>query len=214
MSLHGSLRKIRRQLMPFTATKRFVSIGGVASSSLVAHLEDGDEDRIWCHSRFKHCLEPELLPEVRRGLEVKVCFVFGDPFRAVESVFRRGLQRRHERAMTRSIRGYRPQLLKDTPLLKYLQDNVDRFFLAQHLQNWVEYSGTKVGIVAVKYEALGEHIQEVLEFLECDRPFHVRPRTPRPHDRPPEIQAGLEAMYGEVKEKIDSLPSLIRIKVG
>jgi hypothetical protein len=211
MSLHGSLRTIRRQLMGFTATNRVVSIGGVGSSSLVAHLEDGDKDRIWCHSRNKHCLEPELLPEVRKGLEVKACFIYGDPFPSVLSVFRRGLQQRHEKSMSRSIRGYKPMLRKDTTTLEYLQAGVDRFFLGRQLENWVEYSGTRVKIMAVKYEALQEHIQDILDFLECDRPYEVRPRTSRYDDQPPEIQAGLEKMYGELKARIEAFPSLIRI---
>ncbi|MCJ7627092.1 MAG: hypothetical protein MUO50_01770 [Longimicrobiales bacterium] len=213
MSLRGSLRTIRRQLIPFTATNRIVSLGGVGSTSLVSHLENGDKDRIWCHSRHLHCLEPELLPEVRKGLEVKACFVYGDPFPAVQSVFRRGLQRRHERAMSRSIPGYEPWLQKDTTLLDFLQADVDRFFLGRHLENWVEYPGTRVKILAVKYESLAEHIQDIMSFLECDRPFEVRPRTSRYENQHPEIQAGLEKMYGKVRARIESLPSLIRINV-
>ena len=211
MSLHGSLRTIRRQMTPFTAANRIVSIGGVGSTSLVTHLEDGDKDRIWGHSRHLHCWEPELLPEVKKGLEVKACFIFGDPFPSVQSVFRRGLQKRHERAMTRSIKGYRTKLRKDTTLLEYLQGDVDRFFLGRHMKNWVEYPGTKVKILAVRYEALGEHIHEILSFLECDRPFEVRPRTSRTENQSPEIQAGLETLYGEVRAYVQSLPSLIRI---
>ena len=214
MSIRGTLRTIRRQLIPYTATRRIVSIGGVGSTSLVAHLEEGDKDRIWCHSRYQHCLEPELLPEVRKGLGMKACFVFGDPFYSVQSVFRRNLQKRHEKSMTRSIQGYEPRLRKDTTLSEYLQDGVDRFFLDRHVRNWVDYSGTKVQVLAVKYEFLGEHIQEIMEFLECIRPFQVRPRTSRYQDQPPEIQAGLERMYGEVKAYIESLPSLIRINAS
>ena len=211
MSLHGSLRKARRQLMRFSATNRIVSFGGVGSSSLVAHLENGNKDRIWYHSRDKHCLTPEFLPEVRNGLEVKACFIYGNPFHSTLSVFRRGLHQRHEKSMARSIPGYTPVLRKDTTPLEYLEAGVDRFFLGQHLENWVEYSGNQVKILAVKYEALGEHIQEILNFLECDRPFHVRPRTSKYDDEPPEIQAGLEKMYGGLKARIEALPSLIRI---
>ena len=211
MSLHGSLRKIRRQLMRFSATNRVVSFGGVGSSSLVAHLENGKKDRIWYHSRDKHCLEPELLPEAQNGLEVKACFIYGDPFHSVLSVFRRGLQKRHEKSMSRSIPDYAPVLRKDTTALEYLNAGVDRFFLHRHLGNWVEYQGKRVRIMAVKYEALGEHIQELMDFLECTRPFEVRPRKSKYDDQPPEIQAGLEEMYGELRARIESLPSLIRI---
>ena len=214
MSLHGTLRKIRRQFTPFTATNRVVSFGGVGSSSLVAHIESGDRDRIWYHSRDKHCLDPELLPEVKKGLDVRACFIYGDPFHSVLSVFRRGLQQRHEKSMARSIPGYRPVLGKDTTVREYLEAGVDRFFLERHLESWVDYQGSRVKILAVKYEALGEHIQEILGFLQCERPFEVRPRKSRYEDQPPEIQAGLERMYGELRDRVEALPSLIRVNAG
>lgn len=211
MSIHGTLRKVRRQLSSYTATNRVVSFGGVGSSSLVAHIENGDKDRIWYHSRDKHCLDPELLPEVKRGLEVRACFIYGDPFHSVLSVFRRGLQQRHEKSMARSIPGYRPVLRKGTTVREYLEAGVDRFFLARHLTSWVDYRGDRVKILAVKYEALGEHIQEILAFLRCERPFEVRPRKTRFEAQPPEIQEGLERMYGELKKRVENLPTLIRV---
>lgn len=214
MSLHGTLRKLRRQFTPFTATNRVVSFGGVGSSSLVAHIENGHKDRIWYHSRDKHCLDPELLPEVRKGLEVRACFIYGDPFHSVLSVFRRGLQQRHEKSMARSVSGYRPVLRKDTTVREYLNAGVDRFFLERHLTSWVDYRGSRVRILAVKYEALGEHIQEILAFLQCERPFEVRPRKSRYEDQPPEIREGLERMYGKLRERVEALPSLIRINAG
>jgi hypothetical protein len=198
-------------MMRFSVTDRIVSFGGVASSSLVAHLEGGNRDRIWYHSRDKHCLEPDLLPEVRKGMEVKACFLYGDPFHSVLSVFRRGLHVRHEKSMSRSIAGYKCVLRKATTPADYLKAGEDRFFLHKHLDHWLDYSGTQVRILAVKYEALGEHIQEIMDFLECERPFEVRPRTSKYDDQPPELQAGLEAMYGGLKTRIDGLPSLIRI---
>jgi hypothetical protein len=51
----------------------------------------------------------------------------------------------------------------------------------------------------------------MMDFLECDRPFEVRPRKSRYHDQPPEIQEGLERMYGALKARIAGLPSLLRI---
>jgi len=211
MKLTRFLRKTRLRLKHFTVTRRVVSFGGVGSSSLIKHLENGDRDRIWYHSRDKHCLHPDLLPEARRGMEVKACFLFGNPYHAVLSVFRRGLHPRHERSMTRSMPGYKRMIRRETTVLEYLQAGEDRFFLRKHLENWVEYDGDQVEVLAVKYEALGDHIDEVMEFLECPRPFRVRPRSSRFDDESPEVQAGLEAMYGPLKERIDGLPSLIRV---
>ncbi len=106
---------------------------------------------------------------------------------------------------------YRRAIRRETSVLEYLQAGEDRFFLREHLSNWIDYDGEPVKILAVKYEALGDHLDEIMDFLECPRPFQVRPRSSRFHDEPPEVRAGLEAMYGSLKEKIDGLPSLIRV---
>lgn len=211
LKLRKRLRKIRRRLKRYTLTNRIVSLGGVGSSSLVAHVENGDPDRIWYHSRDKHCLHPELIPEVRRGLTVRVCFLFGDPYPAVLSLFRRGLHRRHEQAMSRNKRGYRVALEHDTTLEEYLAGGVDRFFLREHLDNWIGYGGGSAEVLAVKYEALGEHIRTVLDFLHCSRPFQVRPRVSRLEEQPESVRRGLEKVYGELKAHVDALPSLIHI---
>ena len=211
MTITRFLRKTRRRFKRFTVTNRIVSFGGVGSSSLVAHLENGDKDRIWYHSRDKHCLHPDLLPEVGRGLTVKACFIFGNPYHAVLSVFRRGLHRRHEKSMSRTVRGYRRVIRNDTTVEAYLDAGVDRFFLADHLRNWTEYGGGRVRVLAVKYEALDDHIEQIMTFLNCDRPFEVRPRTSRFDNEPEAVQRGLEAMYGELKERIDALPPLMRV---
>jgi len=211
MKLTRLLRKTRRRLKHFTVTDRIVSFGGVGSSSLVAHLENGDKDRIWYHSRDKHCLHPDHLPEARKGLDVRACFVFGNPYHAVLSVFRRGLHRRHEKSMSRMVPGYQRVIRKDTTALEYLEAGVDRFFFQKHLENWIEYEGDRVKVLAVKYEALGEHIGEVMDFLECDRPFEVRPRSSRFDNEPEAVRRGLEAMYGELEVRIERLPSLIRV---
>ncbi len=207
------LRKIRRNLKRFTLTSRVVSFGGVGSTSLVIHLENGDRDRIWYHQQSKHCLHPDLLPEVGKGLRVRACFLFGDPFHSVISVFRRGLQRRHEQAMTRSKPDYRPVLGHETTIEEYLSAGQDRFFLEQHLENWVGYGGDRVSILAVKYEALADHIDEILPFLGCTRPFQLRPRSSTLADQPEAVRLGLEAMYGELKARIDALPSLVRVNL-
>jgi hypothetical protein len=210
MRLAKLARKVRRRLTRFTVTERVVSFGGVGSSALVAHLERGDEDRIWYHSRDKHCLDPELLPEAGRGLDVRACFVFGDPRAAVLSVFRRGLHRRHERSMSRAIPGYRPVLEAATTLEDYLEAGVDRFHLEAHLDRWIHYPGGRVEVLAVKYEALDENIDQVLSFLRCSRPFHVRPRTRSVADEPEHVRRGLERMYGKLAARINALPALFR----
>lgn len=211
MKLSRFLRKTRRRLKRFVVTRRVVSFGGVGSSSLIAHLEGGDKDRIWYHSRDKHCIHPDLLPEAQKGLDVKACFVFGNPYHAVLSVFRRDLHRRHEKSMSRAIPSYRPVLRKDTGVLEYLEGGMDRFFFQKHLENWIEYEGDRVRVLAVKYEALGDHIEEIMDFLDCPRPFQVKPRSSRFDNEPEAVRLALEEMYGALKARIDALPSLIRV---
>lgn len=211
MKLEKRVRKIRRRLKRYYIPNRIVSFGGVGSSSLVAHLERGDRDRIWYHYRDKHCLHPGLLPEVRRGRNVRACFLFGDPYAAVVSVFRRGLHRKHEKAMSRTMRGYRVALKHDTTLESYLAGGVDRFFLEEHLDNWLGYRGADIQIIAVKYEALADHMHDVLHFLRCHRPFHVRPRTTDLDAQPRAVRQGLDTLYGELRERIDALPPFIQV---
>lgn len=144
-------------------------------------------------------------------MEVKACFIFGDPYHSVISIFNRNLQRRHERSMSREMRGYVPVLRADTTIEEYLGAGVDRFFFEQHLDNWVGYDGSAVRILAVRYEDLTDHIEEVLQFLDCERPFQILPRKSHFQDQPAVIQAGLGNMYGELKERIARMPSLIEV---
>lgn len=211
MTIAGIIVRASRVFRRVTVTNRVVSFGGVGSGSILAHIENGNTDRIRYHERRKHCLAPHLIPEVRRGVEVRACFIFGDPYHSVISIFNRTLQRRHERSMSREMRGYSPILRADTSLEEYLGGGVDRFFFQKHLDNWIGYEGTAVRIIAVKYEDLATHIEEVLHFLDCERPFHVLPRKSRFQDQPAAVQAGLENMYGELKGRIDRMPSLIEV---
>ncbi len=205
----GASRPFR--LSRISVTRRVVSFGGVGSSAILEHVENGDTDRIRVHQKRKHCLSPQLIPEVRRGLELKVCFLFGNPYHSVVSLFSRNLHRQHERSMTREMRRHTRVLRDDTTIEEYLSAGVDRFFFERHLDNWIGYEGNAVRILAAKYEDLADHIDEVMRFLDCDRPFQILPRKTRFEEQSPATRAGLELMYGELKDRIDSLPSLIRV---
>jgi hypothetical protein len=214
MNASRLLWKVRRRFKTYTVMNRIVSFGGVGSTSLLVHLEEGDRDRVWYHQQAKHCLHPDLLPEVRRGLRVRACYLFGDPYLSVISVFRRDLQRRLERTMSPGRLNGRAVLRHTTTMEEYLAGGVDRFLFGQHMDNWLSYRGDRVSILAVKHEALGEHIDEVLQFLGCSRPFRVRARSSRFADEPKHIQEGLESIYGDLKARIDGMPSLIRVNEG
>ncbi len=211
MNPSRTLWKIRRRFRRYSLTRRVVSFGGVASTSLVVHLEDGDRDRIWYHQQSKHCPHPDLLPEVRKGRHVRVCYLYGDPILSVISVFRRGLQRRLEKTMTPGRRFGRAALKHTTTLEEYVAEGRDRFRFEDHMDNWLGYQGDRASILAVKHEALGDHIQDVLGFLECSRPFEVRRRSSTLENQPEAIRKGLLGIYGELKERIDALPSITRI---
>ncbi len=211
ISLRSNIRVIKRRLGLFALERRVVSFGGVASSSLVRHIENGDEDLIWYHSRKKHCLHPDLLPEAQRGLPVRAVFIYGDPIDAVASVFRRGFHVQHELSMSRDLPDYERVLTAETTLEEYAAAGVDRFFLDTHVRNWLEYEGERVQVIAVRYEHLGGHIDEVMEFLGCDRPFEVRERTKRPNPLADPVREGLEEMYGDLAVRIRDLPPMVRV---
>ena len=71
MTIAGIIVRASRVIRRVTVTNRVVSFGGVGSSSILAHIENGNTDRIRYHEKRKHCLAPDLIPEVRRGLEVR-----------------------------------------------------------------------------------------------------------------------------------------------
>jgi hypothetical protein len=144
--------------------------------------------------------------------------MFGDPFNAVLSIWKRGYQFIHEESMSfgkhwfNSPKEFNNRIIKmGMPLQDYLRKGVDAFHLGEHIDNWVHFKPpANVKILLVKYESLRLHIEEVLSFLECDRPFEVKDRTSDWTKREKPIQRGLQIVYGAVKAKVDRLPSILR----
>ncbi len=142
----------------------------------------------------------------------------GDPFNAVLSVWRRDLHQVHEVAMSFGKFWFDSpdeftdrRITEDLKLEDYLDAGHDAFHIAEHVDNWISYdTPPHVKILIVRYEHLADYISDVMKFLQCKRPFAVRPRKSDWTKAPKAVQDGLVKTYGAVRDKINALPPLMR----
>lgn len=192
---------------------RVCSIGGVGSTEILKHIENDDFIRIKEHSKRKHTIHPKYL--IRTGTK-KVLFLIGNPYNSVISVFKRKYARSHEISMNygklwfKNEEEMNPVLSQDTKLEEYLDMNLDLFNINEHIENWINYETKSFDIIIVKYEFLEDHIDEIMKFLNCSKPFEIRKRNSNWKEEPEEIRKKLIKIYGDLKLKIDDFPSIIR----
>ena len=195
---------------------RVCSFGGVGSSNILMHIESGNRRRITLHQRRKHTIHPKYL--VDKGTK-KVLFMVGNPYNALLSVFRRNYQRQHEISM-----GYgkywfnresemKVHINNDTTIDNYLKSGADRFNMYEHFYNWYNYEKNDIQILIIKYEYLYLHINYIMKFLDCNKPFTVKKRLSDWRKESDDVKNGFENMYGDLKSKIDSIPSIIKKNV-
>lgn len=192
---------------------KVVSMGGVASTNLAKHIM-GDNNE---SQKLKHCIHPKYLIK-NKNTQYKFIYLIGNPYNAICSVFNRNLQHIHEVSMTFGKLWFEEEsefknrcIYEGMPLKKYLENNdFDKFYTEEHLDNWLNYNDGKTKIRIVKYEYLNTHIEEILEFANCQESFPIKERKNYIENQSEEIQKLMKKMYGSLKEKIDQLPSIIR----
>lgn len=174
--------------------------GGVGSTALARHvLSLADK------THLEHAWSP-LLYENFEG--VRLGYMFGNPYNAVVSVFRRGFQHMHVQAMnSNSPTG--AVNLRGLSLEEYLERGRDEFHIERQFMNWTNSANASHPTVLIKYERLGSHIGEVLEFFGCKKAFEVRTRTSSWLEQPQHIRRGLERIYGGLAERIETAPDLV-----
>lgn len=192
---------------------RVCSLGGVASSSILRHIENNNDYRIREHEKRKHTIHPKYLVEL--GAK-KVLFLIGNPYNSIISIFNRKLARRHEISMNfgklwfQNKQEMTPILNKNTTLEEYLELGVDVFNMNEHLENWINYKKKDLDILIIKYENLEQHVDEAMKFFNCKRKFEVKNRNSNWESMPDAIKSDLQFVYSDIKRKIDSLPSIIK----
>lgn len=193
--------KLKRFLM--SGKDRFrcamASMGGVGSTALARHIGSiaDKTDREHAYS-----------PAVYDGHSaLRLGYMFGNPYNAVLSVFRRGYQQMHVVAM-HARSGTAPVLLKGVSIEEYLERGVDEFFIERQFDNWTGDADPMHPTILIRYELLGCHIDEILDFFACRKEFVVQPRSSSWRDRPEHIRKGLERIYGRLNERIEAMPAV------
>jgi hypothetical protein len=104
--------------------------------------------------------------------------------------------------------GTTPASLRGLSLGEYLDRGVDEFFIERQFDNWAANPDPKHPTIIIRYELLGEHIEEVLDFFACRQSFVLKARRTSWRDEPAHIRKGLERIYGRLNEKIESMPGI------
>lgn len=179
------------------------SMGGVGSTALARHIGSIADKTI-----REHAYSPSVYDNES---QLKLGYVFGNPYNSVLSVFRRGYQAMHAKAMNANSETKFTDLA-GISLESYLANGIDEFNLERQLQNWLNPVLTKHPIILIKYESLGDNIKEVLDFFDCSKPFDVKTRKSSWKTESPTIVTGLEKMYGEFYQQVEAMPAITVIQ--
>lgn len=189
-------------------TVQVTSFGGSGTTALVDRLLAAGVDLQKGPAQwpFKHHRIPPAGHEVPAGF--RVVYVVGDPRDAVLSLFRRGYQFGHYEAL-HAGRSPGPDVAADLQSLDdFLAGGVDHFELADHVERWLHHP-PGYPVMVVRYDHLAESWPQIDEFVGIGPgapAFAARDRRSDWRSAPPEVQQGLERLYGELADRIASLP--------
>jgi len=175
------------------------SMGGVGSTALARHIGSISDktDREHAYSPAVY----DALSNLRLG------YMVGNPYNSVLSIFRRGYQHMHVTAMHANS-GTTPARLRGVSLEEFLERGVDEFFIERQFDNWLNNANLKHPTIIIRYEFLGDHIDEILDFFVCRKAFALKPRKSSWLEQPEHIRKGLERIYGRLNAKIEALPGV------
>ena len=198
LSLLNKVPTLRRILIrgPIVA---LCSMGGVGSTALGRHIGSISDKTIREHAHSPIVYDSEK--------QIRLGYVFGNPYNSVLSVFRRGYQNMNTQAMNVGS-GAEIADLKGVEIEEYLQRGVDEFRLDRQLTNWCDPKLTKHPTILIKYEELADNIEQVLDFFGCDKPFEVRTRKSSWDTQPANIVSGLVDMYGDFNKRVEEMPAI------
>jgi hypothetical protein len=199
------------------------SSGGVGSKLLVKWLLGP----VLNGRRYNKAHYHWRLPPLRLRNGQRAIYMFGDPRDAIVSFFQRRISR-HERhgfdsailtredpapdwaiSALRNIEADSPGFSPRWSLPDYLDRKRDYFRLEEHFDFWL---GAKrdYDVYFVKYEGLWESF-DTLSKIFCLTPRAIPERVPRRANwraEPPEVQLGLNALYGRFAERLAALPNV------
>lgn len=191
--------RLKRWRDPRPFRTAICSMGGVGSTALARHLLSFADK-----TDLEHAWSPVAYAQ-RKNL--RLGYMFGNPCNAVLSVFRRGYQHMHVRAMN-AHSPTPPFDLKGMSIEEYLERGVDEFRIERQFDHWTSPANARHPTVLIKYEGLPQGIGQVLTFFAATRPFEVYSRQSSWTDQPAHIRSGLERMYGGLLGKVEAMPPI------
>ena len=149
-------------------------------------------------------------------LPKRAVYIFGDPYNAVLSFFKRKKIRGcFPMGHCNCLEGDYQDIDIEWDIRDFLMNGKDLFRLQEHFINWTT-AERSYPILAVKYETMWNHLSELQEFLHL--PDSAMKSFPKKRERssdwrkqPQDIQDGLERIYGKFWKMVDESPSIIRI---
>ncbi|WP_020561399.1 beta/alpha barrel domain-containing protein [Methylosarcina fibrata] len=199
MRLFAIQAMIRRLAIGADFRSAMASMGGVGSTALARHIGSIADKTV-----KEHAYSPRVFDQYDN---IKLGYIYGNPYNAVLSVFRRGYQHMHVRAMNADS-GTEPKNLEGISLEEFLAQGKDEFYMERQFDNWTSEVNPKHPIILIKYEALADHIGEILDFFGTKDPFEVKERKSSWLDQPESIRKQLEKVYGGLFEKVEAMPSI------
>jgi hypothetical protein len=159
---------------------------------------------------YKHC----PVPPVFGSSELKVVYVIGNPILAAASLFRRGYQAGQAGKLQHS-KIVRKIPEESSSLNVYAARGRDLFLLQEHFEAWTK-EFVFYPTLLLKYESIHESLERIAGFLNLPSEFvfEFPPLKERGSDLAkiaPETLRGLEAMYGDLAQKIKSMPNISEI---
>ena len=189
----------RRLMIGKSFKSAMTSMGGVGSTALARHIGSISDKTV-----REHAWSPEVYDDERN---IRLGYMYGTPYNAVLSIFRRSYQQMHTKAMHAGA-GTQPADLRGVTLEQYLENGKDEFFIERQFENWVNRPNPKHPIILLKYDDLASYMDEVLSFFGVKDPFNVKQRISAFQDQPEHIRKGLEKIYGDLNEKIIAMPGV------
>lgn len=185
--------------LPRSGTGQYAmcSMGGVGSTALARHVNSISDKTI-----REHAYTPSVYDQDKG---IRLGYMYGNPYDAVLSVFRRDFQDMHSKAM--NINSPTPyKSLKGVSIEQYAEEAVDHFNIQRQFDNWTNPATVKHPTILIKYEGLGDSIEKILAFFESDKPFEVRSRNSAWMKESPQVIDGLQKMYGSLAQQIEEMP--------
>jgi len=196
---------VRRLMIGSEFQSAMVSMGGVGSTALARHIGSIADKTV-----KEHAYSPCMYDGTRN---LRLGYMFGNPYNAVLSVFRRNFQQMHAKAMHADSPTLPPDL-RGVTLEAYLEKGIDAFSIERQFDNWVSQPHSRHPTLLIKYESLANNIDDVLAFFGVKDAFGVKERQSSWRDQPPHIRTGLERMYGKLNEKIEAMPEIHILSSG